>query len=165
MTATQSAPVERSRSACDAMRKHLIFSLGDQEFGIDVLHIKEIIQMQEITAVPKTPASIRGVINLRGQVIPVLDLSVKLNVPEQQVTAHTCIVVVRLQHPAGERLVGAIADGVSEVLTIADEDVEQSPDFGSGQPLPHLRGLAKVRGKVKMLLNVDKVFSGAGMLQ
>ncbi|WP_263409912.1 chemotaxis protein CheW [Terriglobus tenax] len=142
----------------DTSRKHLIFSLGDEEFGIQVLNIKEIIQMQEVTAVPKTPVYVKGVINLRGQVIPVLDLSVRFSIPQRQYTAHTCIVVVRLASPMGERLIGAVADGVSEVLSISEEDIEPSPDFGNGTAVPYLLGMAKVRGSVKLLLDTDKVF-------
>lgn len=162
MATKQTNEPARSQAGLDTSRKHLIFSLGDEEFGIQVLNIKEIIQMQEITAVPKTARYVKGVINLRGQVIPVLDLSVRFNLPQQQYTAHTCIVVVRLSSPVGERLIGAVADGVSEVLSIAEEDVEDSPDFGNGTSVPYLLGMAKVRGKVKLLLDTEKVFNMEG---
>src|ERR1019366_3445156 len=117
--------------------KHLIFSLGSEEFGIQVLAIKEIIGMQEITAVPKMPSHIKGVINLRGQVIPVIDLSLKFSLVPHEYTYRTCIIVVRSRGASGDRLIGAIADGVSEVLTIAQEDIEASPDFGGGKPVPY----------------------------
>jgi purine-binding chemotaxis protein CheW len=143
------------RSSAD---KHLIFSLGSEEFGIQVLAIKEIIGLQEITAVPKMPKHIRGVINLRGQVIPVIDLSLKFSLVPNEYTYRTCIIVVRSQGPSGDRLIGAIADGVSEVLTIAEQDIEASPDFGSGDPIPYLLGMAKVNGKVKLLLDIHEVF-------
>jgi len=148
----------QAKQVADTSRKHLIFSLGDEEFGIQVLNIKEIIQMQEITAVPKTAVYVKGVINLRGQVIPVLDLSARFSLPQRQYTPHTCIVVVRLATSMGERLIGAVADGVSEVLSISEEDIEPSPDFGNGASVPYLLGMAKVRGKVKLLLDTDKVF-------
>jgi purine-binding chemotaxis protein CheW len=145
-----------TRSSLD---KHLIFALGSEEFGIQVLHIKEIIGMQEITAVPRMPSYIKGVINLRGQVIPVIDLSLKFTLPSQEYTDRTCIIVVRTQAASGDRLMGAIADGVTEVLTISQQDVEESPDFGSGSPAPYLLGMAKVRGKVKLLLDINEIFS------
>ena len=138
--------------------KHLIFALGLEEFGIQVFHIKEIIGMQEITAIPRMPPHIKGVINLRGQVIPVIDLSLKFAFPHRDYTHQTCIIIVRTQTPSGEHLIGAIADGVTEVLAISNQDIEHSPDFGSGAPVPYLVGMAKVRGKVKLLLDVDQVF-------
>ena len=149
----------------DTSRKHLIFSLGNEEFGIQVLQVKEIIQMQEITAVPNTPHYVRGVINLRGQVIPVLDLSARFHLPKLPYTSRTCIVVVRLASAVGERLIGAIADGVSEVLSISEDEIEKSPDFGSGTPVPYILGMAKVRGTVKMLLDTDKVFTTESVIE
>jgi purine-binding chemotaxis protein CheW len=151
----QPIPAPLRRNSAD---KHLIFSLGSEEFGIQVLAIKEIIGLQEITAVPKMPKHIKGVINLRGQVIPVIDLSLKFCLVPHEYTYRTCIIVVRSPGPSGDRLIGAIADGVSEVLTIAEEDIEASPDFGSGNPIPYLLGMAKVNGKVKLLLDIHEVF-------
>lgn len=152
-SSTSASPLRRSSAD-----KHLIFSLGTEEFGIQVLAIKEIIGMQEITAVPRMPKHIKGVINLRGQVIPVIDLSLKFSLVAQEYTYRTCIIVVRSQSATGDRLIGAIADGVSEVLTISEEDIEASPDFGSGDPIPYLLGMAKVNGKVKLLLDIHEVF-------
>ncbi len=148
-----------SPSQRSSANKNLIFSLGSEEFGIQVLHVKEIIGMQEITAIPNMPPHVKGVINLRGQVIPVIDLSLKFAFAPREYTDRTCIVVVRSQSGGRERLIGAIADGVTEVLTIAAEDVEETPDFGNGAPVPYLLGMAKVRGKVKLLLDTAEVFS------
>jgi len=150
------APIPSTRRS--SANKHLVFSLGTEEFGIQVLSIKEIIGMQEITSVPKMPKHIKGVINLRGQVIPVIDLSLKFSLLPQEYTYRTCIIVVRSEGVNGDRLIGAIADGVSEVLTIAEEDIEASPDFGSGNPIPYVMGMAKVNGKVKLLLDIHEVF-------
>lgn len=147
-----------TRAALETSRKHLIFSLGDEEFGIPVLNVKEIVQMQEITAVPKSPVYVKGVLNLRGQVLPILDLSVRFDIPQQQITPHTCIVVVRLATAEGERFIGAVADGVSEVLSIPEEDIEPVPNFGSKASIDYLLGMAKVRGEIKLLLNTDSSF-------
>ncbi len=155
-TTTNPAIVSSTRRT--SADKHLIFSLGKEEFGIQVLAIKEIIGMQEITPVPKMPKHIRGVINLRGQVIPVIDLSLKFSLVPQEYTYRTCVIVVRCQGVSGDRLIGAIADGVSEVLTISADDIEASPDFGSGNPIPYVLGMAKVNGKVKLLLDIHEVF-------
>jgi purine-binding chemotaxis protein CheW len=150
---TAPTPIRRSSA-----NKHLIFSLGSEEFGIQVLAIKEIIGMQEITTVPRMATHVKGVINLRGQVIPVIDLSLKFSLVPNEYTYRTCIIVVRIHSSSGDRLIGAIADGVSEVLTISEEDIEASPDFGSGDPVPYLLGMAKVNGKVKLLLDIHEVF-------
>ena len=139
--------------------KYLIFSLADEEFGVKVLKIKEIMGMQEITAVPNTAAYVKGVINLRGQVIPVVDLRMKFNLPTCAYTHRTCIVVVTTHGRSGDRLVGAIADGVAEVLTLSDEEIEDTPDFGPGVVTPYLKGMAKIKGKVKILLDIDQVLS------
>jgi purine-binding chemotaxis protein CheW len=146
-------------SAAQRTGKYLIFSLADEEFGIHVLKIKEIMGMQDITSVPNTPPYVRGVINLRGQVIPVLDLRMKFSLTPCEYTHRTCIVVVTTKGSTGERLVGAIADGVAEVLTLAEEDIEDTPDFGSGTVAPYLLGMAKVKGRVKILLEIDQVLS------
>lgn len=155
-------PAAKSRPSSD---RHLIFSLGSEEFGIQVLSIKEIIGMQSITPVPKVPPHVKGVINLRGQVIPVIDLSLKFSLAPQEYTYRTCIIVVRTQTSTGDRLVGAIADGVSEVLTISTSDIEPSPDFGTGEAVPYLTGMAKVHGKVKLLLDIQAVFEQEGTIR
>jgi len=133
------------------MEKNLIFSLGSEEFGIQVLHIKEIIPMQEITSVPNTPAHVKGVINLRGQVIPVVDLSLKFDFKPRAYTDRTCIVVVRNQNPAKERPRNTPDALRARTLDIASGDIEFAPDFGDGAPMPYLLGMARVSGKVKLL--------------
>jgi purine-binding chemotaxis protein CheW len=162
--------VVQPRAAASSTRqnssnKHLIFSLGSEEFGIQVLNVKEIIGMQEITVVPQMPQHIKGVINLRGQVIPVVDLSLKLSLTTEKYTDRTCIIVLRTDTLQGERLIGAIIDGVSEVLTIAPEEIETSPDFGSDNTVPYLVGMAKVRGAVKLLLDINVAFSPENLLK
>src|SRR5271154_497889 len=126
--------------------KYLIFSLAEEEFGIKVLQIKEIMGMQEITAVPNTAPYVKGVKNLRGQVIPVVDLRMKFGLPTCDYMQRTCIVVVTTSGKTGGRLVGAIADGVAEVLTLTDEEIEDTPDFGNGTTAPYLLGMAKIKG-------------------
>jgi len=150
-----------ARATHEAARKHLIFSLGAEEFGIPVLNIKEIIQMQEITAVPKTAVYVKGVINLRGKVIPVVDLRLKFCLPEVDYTQRTCIIVVRVQSGECALHTGIIVDAVSEVLNLSAGDIEDTPDFGdgSGSVGNYLLGMAKVKGKVKILLDIDRVLS------
>ena len=137
--------------------KYLIFHLGTEEFGAEVLKVREILGLQDITCVPQVPAFVKGVINLRGKVTPVIDLRLKFGLPPEEYTARTCIVVVRT-HMAGEDLhIGMIVDGVVEVLSLATAEIEETPDFGPGVVTPYLRGMAKVKGKVKILLDIDQV--------
>ena len=139
--------------------KYLIFQLGREEFGAGVLKVREIMKLQEITAVPQTPAFVKGVINLRGRVIPVIDLRMKFGLPEQDYTEHTCIVVVRAESTGGEVPMGVVVDDVVEVLTLTGTDIEDTPDFGDGAATPYLLGMAKIKGRVKILLDMDQVLS------
>ena len=137
--------------------KYLTFQLGKEEFAVQVLHVREIMGVQEITAVPQMPYHVKGVLNLRGKVIPVLDLRLKFGMPEIEYTQRTCIVVVQTDGQAGKISTGVIVDGVSEVLTLQTADIEDTPDFGMGATTPYLTGLAKIKGKVKILLDIGKV--------
>ena len=139
--------------------KYLVFHLGREEFGVHVLKVREIMGMQDITAVPQTAAYVKGVINLRGKVIPVIDLRVKFGLEEADYTQRTCIVVVEVRHEGGAMLMGAIVDGVSEVLTLQGGEIEDTPEFGEDIETPYILGMAKVKGKVKMLLDIEGVLS------
>ena len=143
--------------------KYLVFELGREEFGIRVLKVREIMGIQDITAVPQTPAHVKGVINLRGKVIPVVDLRLKFGLPEQEYTQRTCIIVVQVQGEAGPMLMGIVVDGVAEVLNLAVADIEDTPDFGDGTATPYLLGMAKVKDKVKILLEIDRVLTSTDL--
>ncbi len=139
--------------------KYLTFALGKEEFAIQVLRVREIMGIQEITAVPQTPEHVKGVLNLRGKVVPVVDLRLKFDLPEQEYTARSCIIVAQIESRAGKLLIGIIVDGVSEVLTLAAADIEDTPDFGSGVETPYILGMAKVKNKVKILLDINMLFT------
>jgi purine-binding chemotaxis protein CheW len=139
--------------------KYLSFRLAKEEFAIDVLSVREIMGMQEVTSVPQTPAYVKGVINLRGKVIPVVDLRLKFGLPELEYTQRTCIIVVQIEGEAGKMLMGAIVDGVSEVLTLQAADIEEPPDFGDGTSAPYILGMAKIKNKVKILLDINMVLT------
>lgn len=139
--------------------KYLTFQLGNEEFGIRVLKVREIMGILEITAVPQTPAHIKGVINLRGKVVPVIDLRLKFGLAGAEYTQRTCIIVTQVQGESGLTLMGVIVDGVSEVLNLAASDIEDTPDFGEEITGQYLLGMAKVKGKVKILLDIDRVLS------
>lgn len=139
--------------------KYLVFHLGQEEFGIQVLKVREIMGIQDITAVPQTPHHVKGVINLRGKVIPVVDLRLKFGLPEQEYTQRTCIIVTQVRSEAGPMLMGIVVDGVAEVLNLATAEIEDTPDFGDGTATPYLLGMAKVKGKVKILLEIEQVLT------
>ena len=115
--------------------------------------------LQDITAVPQTPAHIKGVINLRGKVIPVIDLRLKFDLPAAEYTQRTCIIVTQVQGDSGTLLMGIVVDGVSEVLNLTAAEIEDTPDFGEDVSGRYLLGMAKVKGKVKILLDIDSVLS------
>jgi purine-binding chemotaxis protein CheW len=144
--------------------KYLTFQLGREEFGIRVLQVREIMGLQEITAVPQMPPYVRGVINLRGKVIPVICLRAKFGLGSGETSARTCIIVVQVKGHSGPIPMGLIVDGVSEVLSISAGDIEHTPDFGSASSRPYLLGMAKIRDKVKILLDIDQVIDHAETL-
>ena len=139
--------------------KYLTFSLDQEEYGIGILKIKEIIGMMPITSVPQTPAFVKGVINLRGKVIPVIDLRLRFGMGEIDYTDRTCIIVVEIEGAAGMVLIGSVVDAVSEVLSIKGEEIEDTPTFGAKLDTEYILGMAKMEGGVKILLDIDQVLS------
>lgn len=162
-----SAPAAPAPSAAGhaALGKYLIFDLAGEEFGIQILKVREIIGLQDITFVPHTPPCVKGVINLRGKVIPVVDLRLKFAMPEAAYTDRTCIIVVGVSLNGSTVLTGVVVDSVSEVLNIASADIEDSPNFGEKSDVAYLLGMAKIKGKVKILLDIDEVLSTHAVLQ
>jgi purine-binding chemotaxis protein CheW len=139
--------------------KYLTFRLGKEEFGIQVRHVREIMGVQDITVVPGTPAHLKGVLNLRGKIIPVVDPRVKFSLPEAPFTQTTCIVVVQVLQEGDQAMIGLIVDSVCEVLNIGGNDIEDAPDFGEGVDTPFLLGIAKFKGSVKLLLRIEDVLT------
>jgi purine-binding chemotaxis protein CheW len=139
--------------------KYLTFELGGEVYGLEILKVREIIGLMEITAVPRTPVFVKGVINLRGKVIPVIDLRLKFAMEEAKHTAETCVIVVNV----GEVEMGIIVDRVSEVLDIASEEIENTPAFGASVNTDFILGMGKVGGKVTILLDIEKVMAGGDM--
>lgn len=137
--------------------KYLTFLLDGEEYGIRIPKIKEIIGMMPITVVPRTPNFIKGVINLRGKVMPVVDLRLKFGMNAMTYTDRTCIIVVEIGIPKAASLMGIVVDAVSEVLNIKEEDIEDAPAFGTKLETDYILGLAKTEGHVRILLDIDKV--------
>lgn len=145
--------------------KYLTFALGREEYGLQILKVREIIKVMEITAVPRTPDYVRGVINLRGQVISVVDLRAKFGMPAAERTDQTCIIVVEIRQPATNRKLstGIVVDRVSEVLNIAADAIEDPPPFGTGVSTDFIVGMAKAGQGVKILLDIDRVLGAEGV--
>ena len=140
--------------------KYLAFALGQEEYGLPVLKVREIIKVMDITQVPQVAAHVRGVINLRGKVIPIIDLRLKFGFPAQDYTERTCIIVVDVSLSGSKVMMGIVVDSVSEVLNIAGTDIDDTPDFGDLSARDYVLGLAKIKGSVKILLDLDCVLGG-----
>jgi len=138
--------------------KYLTFALAGEEYGISILKVKEIIGLMAITTVPQTPGYVKGVINLRGKVIPVADLRLKFGMEAMAYTDRTCIVVVEIKGADKTVMMGIVVDSVSEVLNIKAADIEDTPNFGEKLNSAIILGMAKANGSVKILLDIDRVF-------
>ena len=152
-------------SATEREGKYLTFTLADEEYGIGILKIKEIIGMISITSVPQTPEYVKGVINLRGKVIPVIDFRLKFGLEAMEYNERTCIIVLEIGHKEMSVMIGIVVDSVSEVLNIKAEDIEDAPHFGTTLATDYILGMAKSEGSVKILLDIDKILDTADMSQ
>lgn len=139
--------------------KYLTFTLDQEVFGLGILKVQEIIGIMTVTHVPRTPPFVRGVINLRGRVIPVIDLRIKFGMESRSNTERTCIIVVQVASGQTNITMGIIVDEVSEVLDVKAEQIEPAPSFGSSVDTTFILGMGKVGDKVVMLLDVDRVLS------
>ena len=138
--------------------KYLTFALAGESYGLDVLRVREIIRLTQITTVPQMPVHVRGVINLRGKIIPVMDLRLRFGFDQAKDTDQTCIIVVQVNLADGRNSqMGLVVDAVEEVANLTAGDIEQTPDFGGRISTDYIVGMAKVKGAVKTLLDVDKV--------
>lgn len=139
--------------------KFLTFALGGEEYGIPIQKVKEIIGIMDITNVPRTPQFIKGVINLRGKIIPVMDLRLKFGLEERAYNQRTCIVVVEIHMTDTKRMMGIVVDTVSEVVNIQKGEIEPPPQYSSHEDNEFLIGMGKVKGKVILLLDIEQVLS------
>ena len=152
------------QKVADREGKYLTFSLDQEEYGIGILKVKEIIGMMRITPVPQTPEYIKGVINLRGKVIPVLDLRVRFGMASSSYTERTCIIVVEIDAVKSRLHIGLVVDSVSEVINIKGSDIEDTPAFGTTLDTDYILGMAKAGSNVRILLDIDRVLSADEML-
>lgn len=139
--------------------KYLTFKLDNEDFGLEILKVQEIIGIQEITRLPGTPMAVKGVINLRGKVLPVIDLRLNFGMEEAEVSRKTCIIVVQVGRADTQVIMGIVVDEVSEVLEIGAEEIEPPPGMGSAIETSFILGMAKTESSVKILLDIDKIMS------
>jgi purine-binding chemotaxis protein CheW len=144
--------------------QYLTFYLAGEEYAIGILCVKEILEYDTLTKVPQTPPWIRGVINLRGSVVPVVDLAAKFGLAASPVTKRTCIVIVEANLEGTQTVMGVLADAVSQVMDLAAEDIEAPPTFGTQVRVDYLQGMGKVGKKFVLLLDVDRVLSASELL-
>ncbi|MEG0541579.1 MAG: chemotaxis protein CheW [Angelakisella sp.] len=136
----------------DLAGKYLTFFIGDKTYGVELLHVLEIISIQSVTTVPSTPVYVKGIINLRGRIVPVIDVRLKFNMQERDYDERTCIVVLNID----EMYVGLIVDQVSEVITFNNDSLASLPDFGSVNTNQYLKSIAKVKDKLVLNLDCEK---------
>jgi len=139
--------------------KFLTFLMANEKYGLEILKVREIIGIMDVTPVPTTPSFVRGVINLRGKVIPVVDLRLKFKMEAKENTQRTCIIVVHLARAPQEMIMGIIVDEVSEVLDIDQDQIEPPPSFGADIRTDFILGMGKVNQKVVTMLDIDRVLS------
>jgi len=160
MASATLAPAASTVKAAARGGKYLTFALGKEEYGLEILKVREIIGWLDITALPRTPAYVKGVVNLRGQVIVVVDLRAKFEMEAAPKTEQTCIIVVEIAHAGRKLSTGIIVDHVSEVLEIPGENIEDPPTFGTAVATDFILGMGKVGEAVKILLDIDMVLDG-----
>ena len=163
----QNAAGEADGGRLELAGKYLTFRIGSEEYGVEILKVQEIIKMQEITYVPRTPAYMKGVINLRGQVIPVVELRVKFCMESAEYDQKTCIIVTQIKSEASGTMltIGMVVDEVSEVMDIPAAAIEPPPNMGSGQDSDFILGMAKVKKRVAILLDIDRILSGNELIE
>lgn len=160
MASALTSPENLTQHGIALTGKYLTFSLAGESYGVPVLKVREIITMLHITTVPQMPPYVKGVINLRGKVIPVIDLRTKLGLPAASLTVSNCIVVVQITPTGMEtKNIGLIVDAVEEVANLTQDDIEPAPDFGGAINVEYLLGMATLKGHVKSLLDIDKVIA------
>jgi purine-binding chemotaxis protein CheW len=157
---TKSNKTQEAQAAATLAGKYLTFGLGQEEYGIGILKIKEIIGMMPINELPQTPPFIKGVINLRGKVIPITDLRMKFGLESMDYTDRTCIIVVEMEKDSQSLIMGLVVDAVSEVANIKNEEIETTPHLGVQEQIDFVQGMAKLDSGVKILLDIDRVLGG-----
>lgn len=154
--------MQASTTTQAAAGKYLTFNLGDEHYGLEILRVQEIVGLLPVTRIPRLPELIAGVVNLRGRVIPVVDLRLAFGLPRAEMTDRTCIIVVRIERADGTpAVIGTIVDEVSDVANLVHDDIEDTPEFGAAVDTSFIKGVARVDERVVLLLDIDRALSSA----
>src|SRR5271169_2210689 len=145
--------------------QYLTFQMSEDEYAVGISHVREIIEYSVVTRVPKAPAWIRGVINVRGSVVPVVDLAVKFGVAARPVSKTTCIIILEIKLDGEDSIMGVIADTVNEVTSFTAENIAEAPSFGTRVRVKYLLGMAKVGKKFALMLDIQKLLTGEEMVR
>lgn len=146
-------------SGSDEGQQYLTFVLAGEEYGVDILRVQEIKGWDNVTHIPNTPSYVRGVINLRGTIVPIIDMRIRFNLEQLAYGPTTVVIVLKVLSESGDRIMGVVVDGVSDVYNMLDEDIKESPDFGSAVDTAFVKGLATVNEKMVIILDIDHMLS------
>ena len=155
----QTLDVGNMMSASDDGEQYLTFILAGEEYGVDILRVQEIKGWDSVTHIPNTPEYIRGVINLRGTIVPIIDMRIRFNLDQLDYGPTTVVIVLKVLSEEGDRIMGVVVDGVSDVYNMLDEDIKASPDFGSAVDTAFVKGLATVNEKMVIILDIDHMLN------
>jgi len=161
METAEQMTMEDEHSTEDELRQFLTFTLAKEEYGVDILRVQEVKGWAPVTKIPRSPDYVQGVLNLRGTIVPVVDLRMRFHLEQIDYTRTTVIVVINIETDAGRRVIGIVADGVSDVINVPVENVKDAPDFGTKVHTDFISGLATVNENMVMLLDIDKLLSAA----
>ena len=156
---TNLMPVDGRMGQEDSGFQHLTFTLAKEEYGVEILRVVEIKGWTPVTRIPNTPEFVKGVLNLRGTIVPIIDLRIRFNLEEAAYTPTTVVIVLSIKGESGSRTVGIVVDGVSDVLNVKEEEIKPAPDFGSAIQMEFIRGLAALDERMVMLLDIDRLLS------
>jgi len=161
MSAAENNAVERDVAVDEKTSQFLTFSLADEEYGVDILRVQEVKGWTPVTRIPQAPEYVRGVLNLRGTIVPIIDLRMRFNIDTVEYTRTTVIIVVSVESEEGDRVIGIVVDGVSDVVDVVHEKIKSAPDFGTKVHTEFISGLATFDDKMVMLLDIDKLLTSA----
>lgn len=156
---TQAAEIGNTAGEADS-HQVLTFTLGDETYGVDILRVQEIRGYSRVTRIPQAPAHVLGVLNLRGSIVPIVDMRMRFKLERAEYTPLTVIIVLSVESAAGRRDFGVVVDGVSDVIDVAGGDVKPTPEMGAQVSTEFIKGLAAVSGRMVMLLDIDRLIGG-----
>ncbi|HLA35378.1 MAG TPA: chemotaxis protein CheW [Rhodocyclaceae bacterium] len=158
-TESKAAAAAAAAAAAVEVQQYLTFQLSGEMYAVGILNVKEIIEYGQLTEIPMMPAFIRGVINLRGSVVPVIDLAARFGGHQTEISRRTCIVIIELANGEDKHDIGVVVDAVSEVLEVSKAEIEPPPAFGAKIRADFIEGMGKINGKFVIILNIQRVLS------